>query len=224
MSTTQTQIVRTLIQDGTDANGQPYNMTRLEDLSDQVPVAATPTQRQFVVRFQSSPVEEYVSLYAVPGSLIAFIDGATSVAPSVDVDQSGRFTLPSAPVAVLLVTYGWQWFSDSDIDAFLSQSLSWLVNFTTVSEIPDGLVAALTQYAAGQALNALARKATLADASAGDAKMDLSALAKMWAQQAKDFIKNATDARDAFYTGAGANQAPQAQSMSLAIAPYQPRR
>jgi hypothetical protein len=78
-----------------DATPVPYNLVRLEQLGDQIPAVATPTQRQFLVRFAGVPTEQYVTVQVIPATLVAYVDGSpTPVTPTVDVDRNGNFTLP----------------------------------------------------------------------------------------------------------------------------------
>lgn len=216
--------VRRLIQDGTSGDAT-YNVVRLEELSDQIPADATPTQRQFLLRFESVPFQEYVTVFAVPGSLAAYLDGsATPASPSADVDRNGNFTLPAPPTSKLQVTYAWQFFLDGDVDGFVDGARAWLRDFADVGTIPDGLTPALLHYAAGEACSALARKCQLANVRAGDAGADLAEIGKQYAAQAKDLRAAAVKERDDYYARAGVTRAPAMAATSLALDPYQPRQ
>lgn len=226
MSVDQTaarESVRRVIQDGQTADG-PYNLARLEDLSDEIPAQATPTQTQFLLRFESTPVQEYATVFCVPGTLTAYLDGsAIPTTPTVDVDRNGNFTLPVAPHTDLKVSYGWQWFQDTDVDDLVDKARAWLDAYATVDLVPDGLTPALVKYAAALACRALQRKVALADARAGDAELKLSQLAQAYGKQADALEKEAVADRTSF-SQRPERLAPTAQVASLGLRPYQPRR
>jgi hypothetical protein len=221
---TFTDSVRRLIGDGAIGGQSPFNMVRLEDLSDQIAALATPVGTTFLVRFSQLPTEAYVTAYAIAGTLVAYVDGSSSPATvTSDVNANGNFTLAVAPASSLQVTYAWQYFADADIADFVDQARGW-VNQASLATVPDGLATALVQYAACLALEAMGRKCALANVRAGDAESQLSQLAAAYAKQADALQKYATSARDAFYTGAGARQTPAVASTTVGIDPYQPKR
>jgi hypothetical protein len=220
--------VRHQIRDGLstlDATPVPFNMVRLEPLTDQVSIAATPTQTVFQVRYDLVPTQEHMTVTAVPATLVAFVDGSwTPTLPTKDVDAYGNFTLPSAPVKELLVSYAWQYLSDGEIDQFVEESRRWLREFGEVSQIPDGLTGALARYASALALRALMRTANIADQKAGDTGINFSDLAKSYATQAKELETRAQADRDAFYSRSSEALEPFVESGGLAIPGYQPLR
>lgn len=220
--------VRRVIQDGMTqaaATNHAFSIVRLEDLTDQVAAQATPTGKTFQVRFSQVPTEEYVTVYAIPGTLVAFIDGSTTpAAPTTDVDQNGTFVVATAPVNSLQVTYAWQYFADDDIDDFLDRARSWLREYSSIAQVPDGLNPALIEYAAGEAVRALARKVSLADASAGDAKINLSQLTQEYQTQAKQLHAAAQSDRDSYWHRASETLAPAVATLGLGFGNYQPRR
>ncbi len=219
--------VRHEIRDGMpalDANPTPFEMVRLEDLSDQIVQQATPASTQFQLRFQNVPLEQYATVYAVPGTLVAYVDGWTPTPPTVDVDRNGNFTLPVAPVASLKITYGWQYFLDQAIDNFVDQARQWLREYTSVTLIPDGLNPALVHYASALALRALGRQLTLAMVRGGDAEIDLSALAKAYTTQADALEKTATAEREAYYSRGPEPLAPTATLIGTHQRPWTPQR
>ncbi len=221
--------VRHLIRDGMpsgDATPVAFETVRLEDLSDQIPLAAIPPQTVFQVRFDRVPTQRYITVQAVPSTLVAYVDGSWAPAPpTVDVDGNGNFTLPAAPTSQLLVSYAWQYFSDGAVDLHVDQARGWLREFTSITLIPDGLAHVLTRYAAAQALRALARQATLALVRAGDSEVDFSALAKAYITEANALEKTARTEREQFYSRGPEVLDPTAVDVSsLAIDPYEPRR
>ena len=219
--------VRHRIRDGVpllDASPVPFNMVRLEDLSDQVPAQATPTQTRFQLRYQDVPTQQYMNAQVVPGTLVAYVDGAwTPTTPSSDVDVNGNFVLPVAPISSLKVTYAWQYLSDGEIDQFVDEARQWLREFSTVTLIPDGLVPALVSYAAHRALIALQRSATLAPVRAGDSDVDWSQLSKMYQAEATSALALANSEREAYYTQGPEAKDPSAVDVSaVCIPPYTP--
>ncbi len=148
----------------------------------------------------------------------------TPVHPTVDVDANANFTLPAAPTSSLLVTYGWQFYSDADVDGFVDEAREWLREYTDVTLVPDGLAPALIPYAGAIALRGLARKCTLADTRAGDAAVNFSALAKAYSADADKLEKEALAARQSYYSRADEALAPAASATGLSIDPFQPRR
>ena len=196
--------VRHRIRDGVpllDAAPVPYNMVRLESLSDQILAAATPTQTTFQCRYADVPTQRYMNAQVVPGTLVAYVDGSwTPATITQDVDQNGNFVLATAPVFQLLITYAWQYLSDGEIDQFVDEARQWLREFQSVTNVPDGLVPALISYASSRALEALGRSAILAPVHAGDADVDFSKLAESYAAAALVQYKKAQDERAAWYT------------------------
>jgi hypothetical protein len=201
-------------------------MVRLEELTDQIPAAATPTQTVFQARYVDVPTQQYMNVQVVAGTLVAYVDGSwVPTVPIADVDQNGNFTLPIAPVARLLITYAWQYLADGEIDQFVDEARQWLREFVAVTMIPDGLVPALVSYAASRALTALQRSATLAPVKAGDSDVDWSKLATAYQQAAKASYDLACSERTAYYTQGPEALDPLAIDVSAVhIPPYTPER
>lgn len=200
-------------------------MVRLEELSDQIGQAATPTLTVFQCRYADVPTQRYMNAQVVPATLVAYVDNAwTPTVPTRDVDVNGNFTLPVAPASRLLITYAWQYLSDGEIDQFVDESRQWLREFTDVTTIPDGLVPALVSYASARALRALQRSATLAQVRAGDSDVNWSELAKMYQGEADSQEKVGLAEREAYYTQGPEALAPSVDVSSVSISPYTPRR
>jgi hypothetical protein len=180
--------VRRLIADGQPSSEEsPFALTRLEVLTDQIPAAATPTQTTFRLKFSQTPFEGHVTCYAIPGTLTAYLDGSPSgIYPIQDANANGEFTLASAPASQLLVSYGWQAHTDEAIAQYLDQGRAW-IQVDTISQIPDGLIPALTHYAAGLAMRNLAVRCNLPNVGAGSVRADLSSLAQQYANLANEF-------------------------------------
>lgn len=221
--------VRHQVRDGIpsgDAQPVPFNMVRLEALTDQIPPEpATPTQTVFQVRYDLVPTQNHMTVQPVPGTLVAYVDGSwTPTAPVADVDQNGNFTLPAAPLRTLLVTYAWQYLSDGEIDNFVERARQWLREFPTVAQVPDGLSHALTQYAAALALRGLARSANIANQKAGDTDVSFSDLARTYTAEADALEKRAETDREQFYSRGPEPLEPFSEAEGLAIDSYEPLR
>lgn len=223
--------VRHQVRDGMpigDAVPQPFNMVRLEPLTDQIPTAeqeATPTHTTFQVRFDLVPTQGRMTVHAVPGSLVAYVDGSwTPTAPTSDVDDNGNFTLPVAPLKQLYVTYAWQYLSDGEIDNFVEEARRWLREFTTIEQVPDGLTSALVLYASARALKALERSANIANMKAGDAAIDFSELSKNYAKVAEGLEARAEKDREQYYSRGPEVLEPFAEATPLAIDAFEPLR
>lgn len=225
--TTLWNAVRHRIRDGVPTNDTtpvPFNMVRLESLSDQIPAAATPAQTVFQCRYADVPTQRYINAEVVPGTLVAYVDGSWAPThPTVDVDVNGNFTLPIPPVNQLLITYAWQYLSDGEIYQFIDEARQWLRAFNNVTAVPDGLVPALVSYAASRALWALSRSATLAPVRAGDSDIDWSALGKNYQTAALAQEQLAQREWTTFYTQGPAALDPTAIDVSaVGIPPYTP--
>jgi hypothetical protein len=221
--------VRHQIRDGVatgDAVPVPFNMVRLEQLTDQIPPEeATPTHTTFQARFDLVPTQEHMTVQVVPGTLVAYVDGSWSPTfPSADVDGNGNFTLPAPPRAQLLITYAWQYLSDGEIDNFVEEARRWLREFPTVNEVPDGLIGALTRYASALALRALERSATIADQKAGDTQINFSDIAKAYSAEAKALTERAEKDREQFYSRGPEPLEPFVEGGAFHIDGYEPLR
>lgn len=221
--------VRHRIRDGIpmlDADPTPFNMVRLENCADQIGQPATPAT-MFQVRFNDVPTQRFINANVCPGTLVAYVDGAsTPTYPTQDVDINGNFVLPVPPLTSLFITYAWQYFSDGEIDQFVDESRQWLREFSQVSLIPDGLVPALVSYASSRALTALATSASrLANQKRGDESVDWGTLQKQFQAEAGQNCSQANAERTAYYT-----QGPEALDPTVVvvssppIGPYTPVR
>ena len=226
--------VRALIRDGKPSYASgPFGLVRQESLSDLIPAVATPTLTQFYVRWANIPLGKNVTVSAVPSTIAAYRDGLTTPdtvangGVTADIDQNGNFTLKTPPVSQLLVTYGWQIFADGDIDQLIADSSSWLFQWVDsggISAIPDQLNHALAMYAAGLACESIGRQLQLPDVTAGEAKEDLSGVAKGYMASAKDFFARADKARVDYWTSADQPKQPAAAVTSVKYPVYQPYR
>jgi hypothetical protein len=221
--------VRHQIRDGMprgDSQPVPFNMVRLEPLTDQIPAEqATPTQTVFQVRYDLVPTQGRMTVHPVPGTLVCFVDGSwTPTAPTVDLDENGNFTLAAPPLKSLLVTYAWQYLSDGEIDNFVEESRRWLREFATLEAIPDGLIGALVRYASALAIKALERSANIANMKAGDTSVDFSKLAENYNKLAGNLEARAEKDREQFYSRGPEPLEPFVDAGALTIDGYEPLR
>lgn len=225
--------VRALLRDGQPSYAaSPFGLVRQEQLTDQIPAQATPTQTTFYIRFQNVPLGKNVTYLPVAGTIAAYRDGSTTPdtigngGVTADIDQNGNFTLQTAPVASLTASYGYQLFQDGDVDQYIADGMSWLYQWvdTGITSIPDALNHALAMYAAAQAADGIARQIALPDVTAGEAKETLSQVAKAYAQSAKTWLGMAEQARKDFWTSADQPLQPAAATVSLRYPVYQPKR
>lgn len=223
--------VRTAIGDGQPSYAtSPFGLVRSESLTQQIPDVVSPTETTFYVLWSSIPLGKNVTVQAIPGTIAAYVDGATiplTVANSgivSDVDVNGNFTLNAAPQTSLTVTYGWQIFADADLYQMIDQARQWLINYQTLETVPDALQAALVQYASYLACTRLARQLALPDVTAGEAKEALSQVAKQYQQMAGEFLASAQNVQKAFYTSGDEPLLPVAVTQVVNYPRYQPFR
>lgn len=223
--------VRTLLQDGMPSYATAaYGMVRQEQLTQQIPATSPSTETTFMVLFSQSPLGKNDPVQPVAGTIAAYIDGATSPATvansgvTSDIDQNGNFTLSTAPQSSLLVSYGYQRWGNGDLYQYIDLGRSWLHDFQSLDVVPDGMVPALTHYAASLACAALARRLRLPDVTAGDAKETLSTVAKGYQSDADDHMKKAQQFRKDYWTSADEPLQPAAATIAVNYPAYQPYR
>lgn len=223
--------VRALISDGQPSYATaPFGIVRQESLTQQIPPVATPVETTFMVLWSQIPAGKNATVWAVPETIAAYVDGATvpqtieNDGVTSDLDQNGNFTLATPPTSSLLVSYGWQWFNDGDIDQYIASAISWLYQWPDVTTIPDPMNDALALRSASLACQSLARRLRLPDVTAGDAKEALSGIAKGYEQDAKDFETRADQARKDYWSSADQPLQPTAAITSVNYPPYQPYR
>jgi hypothetical protein len=142
----------------------------------------------------------------------------TSVQVTADDTASGAFTLANAVIPsatsrdVIRATYYYQWFTDSELDAFLQNASAWLGLGNTYINIPDGLNVAALRFSAQEAYEAAAMKYStrmaevykLSDAPSEAILKSIQAFREM----ANDFMSKAETLRDDYYTRQGQALAP----------------
>jgi hypothetical protein len=122
----------------------------------------------------------------------------------------------------LAVTYGWQYFSDADVDGFVDAARSWLRD-DTVDLVPDGLDSPLVKYAASPGARRARPQVHARRRRAGDAEVNFSATREGLPGGVEEPRRAAKAERDAFSQKPERSRRRRRQGR-LAIDPYQPRR
>jgi hypothetical protein len=164
------------------------------------------------------------------GTYSIVADGA-AVSPSGTPDYfRGRFVLAGAPATSLLVSYDFQFFTDTEIARLLQNALSFVGSTDdTFASVDVGLGDALVYKASSDAASALAaRTSPYYDASAGSKSARKGDLGRKYRELAKDLFDRAVAEREQFY-GPRKGQATQAaygksSPTSNIVQPYTPRR
>lgn len=151
---------------------------------------------------------------------------------TLDDPQSGAFQLVAAPSNTsrdkMRATYYYQWFVDSELDAFLQHASSWLGFSTTYTNIDNGLNPACLRYAAQEAYEACAMKYSqraaekfqLEDTATDVILKSVDAFREM----ADNFLSKAETFRDDFYKRQGQSNAPLYNLAVGAVRDPVPRR
>jgi len=148
------------------------------------------------------------------GGLGVFVNNVLATATA-DTPEIGQVTLSAAPANTALVeaTYYSQWFTDTELVGFIDLSVTWLGLATgTVSQIPDGLRAAVLNYASGEAYQHLALRYArqYSEMYRLEDSQDPKSfkIVEAYQKAAQDNFKKATELRDHFYTRQGQSLAP----------------
>lgn len=208
--------LRILIDDGaTDKNVFKENLRR-SALGDQVDA----TNLSFKLN------NSRISVVASMSTLLVSKDGAAFAAPASVDNTRGTFTLASVPTTSLLASYSWQYFTDDELNDFLTQAGDFVEATADITTVPVGLLDALVFKAASDACFALsARRTPLYDAAAGGKSANKNDISKKYRELAKDLFDRAVAERKAFY-GPRKEQAssPAYGMFSTNQRPYTPRR
>lgn len=151
-----------------------------------------------------------------------YLNGARLAASAVTQDDpdTGYFTAASAydDSALLTATYYIQWFKDTELQQFLTESAQWIASTTDYTAIGDGLVPAALKYACHVAYTKLALRQSeniletyRLQSAPDDRRFDI---VKAYQDAAKQYLETATQLRDDFYTRKGQFKAPLFGSIS----------
>jgi hypothetical protein len=106
--------------------------------------------------FEKRRLTEFVGTSAPTG---VYVNNAFATVIDEDLD-SGAFTLSSAPANtdLLQATYYYQWFTDAEIEQFLTSAAEWIGVADNYASISQDLRPAAKEYAAGQGFQKLAAR------------------------------------------------------------------
>lgn len=145
-----------------------------------------------------------------------YIDNVLQAPSAVSWDDlsSGNFALETAPTDAqqILCSYYIQWFTDSELEGFLTRSSNWLGFNDDYANIPSGLKTAALKYASHEAYLKLSLRfaenivETYRLQDAPDEKR--MSVVSAYQQAAKDALKDAYKSRDDYYSRKGRSLAP----------------
>lgn len=91
-----------------------------------------------------------------------YIDGVLQPISAIAADAPipGEFILVSAPLdgSIVEASYYTQWFLDSELDDFLSQSSEWLLSTSDYTSVSPGLIPSALEYASCRAYQKMAQR------------------------------------------------------------------
>lgn len=167
---------------------------------------------------------------AAPSFLGVYVDGVKTAAAAIDDVATGEFEQASAPAAGSRVeaTYYIQWFTDAELDEFISTGVGWLGLGDSPTNIDTGLQPAILKYASGEAFQKLSLRwiehlsetYRLEDAIDPESKQ----LVNPFAQASVQFKKEAERLRDDFYKRQGQSLAPRFRTVVGNVKDPTPRR
>lgn len=179
--------------------------------------------------FKTFEFRRITNLITASAPLGVYVDGtaATVVADHSDV---GEFELTTAPTdgSVVEASYYIQWFLDTELNTFLIRASEWLLFGENYSNLPDGLKPAAKFYAAKLACEklalrwaeALSETYMLEDAPRSQDKLPIN----QYAALAKQYMAQAENARDSYYTRSGQSLAPLFGSIAGTIPDVVPKK
>ena len=159
----------------------------------------------------------------IASSLVVVADNVVVTPTVIDLGK-GIFTLTAAPTTSLIVRYDYNFFTDTEIDAHITEGLRF-VGIQVIDNVDFGLMKALEHKAAASAFEELAsRTAQLFDASAGGKTLSKASIKSHYLELAKYHHDKADKERLAFYERQGRREAPAYGGFSTKQSPYTPRR
>lgn len=138
----------------------------------------------------------------IAGSVVITADGsAATVSTTTAGLLRGRVSITStAPSTSCLATYDYQYFTDEELTTILEGDAASFIDFSDLTQVPNGLLNALVFFAGSVACRALAvRMATLYNAGAGGRSAQKGDIGKKYNDLADRLAKQATDERLLFY-------------------------
>ena len=176
--------------------------------------------------FEFSRISNFATATVPEG---VFVDGIF-LASSSDVPEIGEFILSSAPAdgSVVEATYYIQWFIDTELQTFLTESSEWLSFDGDYSTTPPGLRPACKLWAAKLACEKLSIRWSdmLSDTfmfqDAPDPKTKTPV--DQYIALAKQFEQQAEKARKGYYTRQDQSEAPLFANITGHVADVPPKR
>lgn len=155
----------------------------------------------------------------VTGSLLVYVNDVLATTTAM-ADDTGEFTLQTAPAegARIEASYYVQWWTDTQLQGFLTNGTRFLGLGTDYTQVPDGFINAVLKYAAADAYQELSvRYAEMVSEQYRMEDMPKDALKvtiEGFQKSAAQYRKEATDLRNDFYTRQGETNAPTWDSIS----------
>lgn len=184
------------------------------------------------VKFKTFEARRITNFTTAIAPLGVYVNGSLQAGGAISGDDTatGVVTLATAPMdgTEVAASYYYQWFLDSELDAFLQTSSNWLLSSVTYVGTPGGLIPSALSYAASEAFHKLSVQMSIRSSAAyrlEDApQKDVMEAAKSFQDIAKNFEERAIRQRDDFYTRQGqANQPLSAYSLGN-LSAVTPRR
>ena len=162
------------------------------------------------------------SVYLTTGTTVRTQSGFT-----VDT-ANGLLTFGTAPVGTenpWYVAYYWQWATDAQYTEFIDEGLA-NCGLSSSSDVPEGLMSAVLQYALSAALTKRAiESARRYNATGGIAGQQVDVVTQNFRMLAKDAWDKATKLLDAYSNRQGRRQAPASTiATATQMDPFTPRR
>lgn len=176
--------------------------------------------------FEFRRVTDFVSTTLPNG---VFVNGS-SVSSVTDFPEIGEFVLAAAPSDgdVVEATYFIQWFTDTELQEFLIDSMQWLGLGTNYSTLVEGLRPCAKFYAAKQACEKLCLRWAeyqsdtymFQEAPNADKRLPIDDYRRL----AETYYKQAKEAQSNYYTRQGQNLQPLFANISGNIPDVTPKR
>ena len=180
-------------------------------------------------KFKTFEFRRLTDFTSPTGTEGVYVNGALVTATG-DAKDVGEFTLPTAPAdgAIVEATYYVQWFTDAELQVFLSMASMWLGLGSDPSVVQVGLQPAAIKYAIADAYQKLALRwaehlsETFRFEDAKDDKR--MEVVTSYRNASKDSRKEATELRDHFYTRQGQSLQPLFANISGSVSDPTPKR
>lgn len=147
-----------------------------------------------------------------------------------DSTETGEFTLtaPAPGNTEVTATYYIQYFNDAELTEFLTNAAKWMAVGSDFTLLPDGLQMAALKYGAYQAYQKLAMRFVETQSDAfrlEDTPKDKQiSMVDNMRGLSKDFLKQATESRDDYYSRSGKENQPSWGFQRGRVRDPQPKR